>query len=81
LRVNVLRKAQKEIAKLDIEVAKNILLAINDLKNFPNTSNIKKLVKHKPAYRKRVGDYRILFDVENDIIEVGRVLHRSSAYE
>lgn len=81
MKVDVLPKAQKDIAKLDSEVAKTILLAIKDLENFPNTSNIKKLAEHKPAYRKRVGNYRILFDVESDAIEVGRVLHRRKAYE
>ncbi len=81
MRVDVSRKAQKDIEKLDNEVAKNILLAIKELESFPNSSNIKKLIKHDPPYRKRVGDYRLLFDVGSDTIEVGRVLHRREAYE
>lgn len=81
MNVDVLPKAQKDIAKLDATTRKTILMAIKDLENFPHTGNIKKLVEHKPAYRKRVGDYRILFDVENDLIEVGRVLRRDKAYE
>lgn len=81
LKVNLLKKAQKDIAKLDNNQVKDILLAIKDLENYPNISNIKKLVNHKPIYRKRVGNYRILFDIEDDEISVGRVLHRSKAYD
>ncbi len=79
--VNVLKKAQKDIAKIDKKQIKDILLAIKQLENYPNISNIKKLINHKPIYRKRVGSYRILFDIEYDIVTVGRVLHRGRAYE
>lgn len=81
MRVDVLKKAQKDISKLNLQQVKDILLAIKELEKYPNASNIKKLVNHKPIYRKRVGSYRILFDIENEIITVGRVLHRSKAYE
>jgi mRNA interferase RelE/StbE len=81
LRVSVLKKAQKDIAKLDKSTLRDILLAIKELQAYPDTSNIKKLKNHKPVYRKRVGNYRILFDIEGENIEVGRVLHRKEAYE
>ncbi len=81
MKVNVLQKAQKDIAKLPKKDLKKILLAIKDLENYPNVSNIKKLVNFKPVYRKRIGDYRILFDVEDNQIFVGRVLHRKDSYK
>ena len=81
LRVDILKKAQKDISKLDFKEVKDILLSIKDLENYPNVSNIKKLINYKPIYRKRIGNYRILFDIEDDLITVGRVLHRSKAYE
>jgi mRNA interferase RelE/StbE len=81
LKVEILKKAQKDIGKLDKKELKDILLTIKDLKNYPNISNIKKLVNYKPIYRKRIGNYRILFDIEDNIITVGRVLHRSKAYD
>ena len=80
MRVDVLNKAQKDISKLDKSILKEILLAIKELENYPNVSNIKKLKNHKPIYRKRVGEYRILFDIESNQIEVGRVLHRKESY-
>ena len=81
MKVNVLQKAQKDIAKLPKKDLKKILLAIKNLENYPNVSNIKKLVNFKPVYRKRIGDYRILFDVEDNQIFVGRVLHRKDSYK
>ena len=53
---------------------------IQKLVDFPNTSNCKKLTNFEPAYRMRSGDYRILFDVIDDTIEIGRVLHRKESY-
>lgn len=35
----------------------------------------------EPAYRLRVGDYRILFDINDDTIEIGRILHRKESYK
>ena len=81
MKVSVLKKAQKDLKNIDDSVVKVILLAINSLKDFPNISNIKKLKNHKPIYRKRVGDFRILFDVDDDTIYVGRILHRKEAYD
>jgi len=53
---------------------------ILELKNFPNVSNIKKLTNFEPAYRLRAGDYRVLFDVIEEIIVISRVLHRQNSY-
>ncbi len=39
------------------------------------------LKSFQPEYRLRVGDYRVLFEVQGDLITIHRVLHRSKAYE
>ncbi|PRM94494.1 plasmid stabilization protein [Aliarcobacter cryaerophilus] len=67
-------KSISELFKTKIE--KKIL----ELKKFPNLTNIKKLTNFEPAYRYRIGDYRVLFDVEYDNLIVGRVLHRKESY-
>ena len=51
---------------MKIELRKS---AIKDLKNIS-----------EPAYRLRVGNYRVLFDVVEDTIIIGRVLHRQNSY-
>lgn len=43
--------------------------------------DIKRLTKFDCDYRLRCGDYRVLFDVEDDGVLVHRVLHRKEAYD
>ena len=45
------------------------------------TGDVKKLTDHTPEYRLRVGDYRVLFEVEGSTVVVYRVLHRKDAYQ
>jgi mRNA interferase RelE/StbE len=78
--IHVTKKAQKDISKLPKNLISEILIAIKELENFPKVTNIKKLVNFSPSYRRRVGNYRILFDVEKESIIIGRVLHRKEAY-
>ena len=44
------------------------------------TGDIKRLTNFTPEYRLRVGDYRILFEVDEDSVIVYRILHRRDAY-
>lgn len=41
----------------------------------------KKLTNFEPAYRLKIGDYRILFDVFDNVVEIGRVLNRKDSYK
>ena len=74
------KKAEKDLEKLPFSVAKKILIEINQLKNFPNVKNVKKLTNFSPSYRFRVGNYRVLFEVENNQIIIYRIVHRKDAY-
>ncbi len=69
-------KDMKVISKIDRENIKDKIKLIS----LGNMSNIKKLTNHQPRYRLRVGDYRILFDIEDNTIVVARILHRKDAY-
>jgi len=80
MKINIRKNAIKDLKKIDHQNREKIHLTIAELKNFPNISNLKKLTTFEPAYRRRIGDYRILFDVLEDTIEVGRVLHRRNVY-
>lgn len=57
-----------------------IAKAINELGNYPNLNQLKKL--SNGGYRVRVGDYRILFDVDSKkkIIMVYHLAHRREVY-
>lgn len=45
------------------------------------TNNVKRLTDFTPEYRLRVGDYRALFEIENNKIVVYRIRHRRFAYD
>ena len=81
MEINIRRSAIKDLKKLDRKNREKIHLRILELKEFSNISNMKKLTNFEPAYRRRVGDYRILFDVLENTIEIGRILHRKDSYK
>jgi mRNA interferase RelE/StbE len=56
-------------------IIEKLRLAADDLHG-----DIKRLVQFQPSYRLRVGDYRVLFEVEANKIVVYRILHRREAY-
>lgn len=56
--------------------------AILSLADTPRPADAKKLSGKDPIWRLRVGDYRILYEVndQESRVSVARVLHRSEAY-
>jgi mRNA interferase RelE/StbE len=78
-RVGLKPRAEKDLQKLPKQdqqrIVKKLRLASDDLRG-----DIKRLVQFQPSYRLRVGNYRVLFDIEFDKIVVYRVLHRREAY-
>lgn len=45
------------------------------------TGDVKRLRHFQPAFRLRVGDWRVLFDVDGDRVRIYRILNRRDAYE
>ena len=71
--------ASRDLKSLSPEIAKRIMKKINTLHQ-GLVGDIKRMTNFRPAYRLRVGDYRVLFDVEGKTIIVYRVRHRREAY-
>jgi mRNA interferase RelE/StbE len=82
LLIKLRKSAIKDLKKINKADKERIHTKIQDLGDYPDVSNIKKLTDFEPAYRARVGNYRILFDVDetNTVIVIGRILHRSVSY-
>ncbi|MDY0122272.1 MAG: type II toxin-antitoxin system RelE/ParE family toxin [Sulfurimonas sp.] len=80
MKVELRKSAIKDLKKINDPEKTKLHNKIVQLQDFPNLSNIKKLTNFEPAYRLRVADYRILFDVVDDTIFIGRVLHRQNSY-
>ncbi|MFH1774724.1 MAG: type II toxin-antitoxin system RelE/ParE family toxin [Methanobacteriota archaeon] len=48
---------------------------------FLNRLDIKKLKGYKNKFRLRVGDYRILFEIEKDTVRIFDIFHRGVGYK
>ncbi|GAB6888902.1 type II toxin-antitoxin system RelE/ParE family toxin [Desulfothermus okinawensis JCM 13304] len=73
----------KDLRKISPQNLNRIREGIEELSNFPNLSQIKHLKNHYLAdYRLRIGDYRILFDVnwEKKEIYILKIGHRKNIY-
>jgi len=71
--INDLRSLPKQIQG---KILEKIQLMENDL-----AGDVKKLTNFTPEYRLRVGNYRVLFEIENENIVVYRVKPRDKAYQ
>lgn len=58
-------KAQKEFLKLPVIFRDAVKKNIGGLADNPRPHGVKKLVGSKDAYRVRIGDYRMLFTVDD----------------
>ncbi len=62
-------------SRMQTKIIKNIEIMGHDL-----TGDVKRLTNFTPEYRLRVGDYRVLFEIENERIVVYRIRHRREVY-
>ena len=79
--VLIKHSAEKELDALQERIYRKIAAKISDLKGNPRPPGCKRLQKTK-AYRIRIGDYRVLYTI-NDlsfVVTVYAVGHRSDAY-
>jgi mRNA interferase RelE/StbE len=72
-------KAQRDfdtIPSADAErISRRIAAPAHDL-----AGDVKRLKDFTPSYRLRVGDWRVLFEVEAHLVVIYRVLHRREVY-
>lgn len=75
------QNALKELEKLDKQTVERIITVLERLRIRPESCDIKKLVG-RDGYRIRVGEYRIIFDMNKEIlvILVIKIGHRKNIY-
>ena len=72
-------RAVKDIEAFPFTIQTRILARIEKMSD--NLSgNVKRLTDFTPEYRLRVGEYRVLFEIEGDKIVIYRIRHRREAY-
>ena len=80
--VSLSKRAQKQLDKLSDSIAEPIFIAIDNLAKNPRPHGCKKL-KGRDGYRIRIGDYRVIYEIIDqillvDVIDLG---HRKDIYE
>ena len=73
--------AANELKKLDRSVSKRIFNKVSELCEDPYNLDVIKIVGD-PYFRLRVGHYRVIFDIQNDLLRILiiKVGHRKNIY-
>jgi len=73
--------ATRQLKKLDRTIARRIFDKVGELEENPHRS-VQRLV-NSPYYRLRVGDYRVILDIQESLLRilVLKVGHRESIYD
>lgn len=72
-------RSVKDLKKLPAELQRRIIEKIEEMTENA-VGDVKPLTNFTPEYRLRVGDYRVLFEIEDNTVVVYRVRHRREAY-
>jgi mRNA interferase RelE/StbE len=76
------RSARKELQALSRIVAERILDKVELLVLNPRPVGCKKLHGHSNLWRIRVGEYRVIYSIDdnNQIVDIAVIRHRNEAY-
>jgi len=77
------KNADRTLRKIPANISNVIIKKIKQLANNPfDSQNVKKLTSH-PGYRLRVGNWRIIYTIENEmlIIHIININPRGGAYK
>ena len=75
------KSVQKELNRVSHEIANRILTRLAGLETNPRPPDVKKL-KGREAWRIRVGDYRVIYEIHDRILQiiVIKIGHRRDVY-
>lgn len=81
--VRFTKAARKVFKKLSSELQNRIQAKIDELAIQPRPNGVKKLKGEENSYRIRIGDYRVIYDIFDDIllVSVVEIGHRSDVYK
>lgn len=80
--VDIAPAAQRDVKRLPPEIVRKVDAAILELEQVPRPHGCTKLEGSDDEYRVRIGDYRILYVIDDKAksITIARVRHRREAY-
>ena len=80
--VTIKSSARRALSKLPNDAAERIARAIDELESNPRPHGVKKLAGHENLWRVRVGDYRIVYTIEDNrlLVLVVKIGNRGDVY-
>lgn len=74
--------AEKDFSRLDSEVQSRVVKKLEFFISSPNPIDFAETLTHRETgqYRFRVGNYRIIFDLEDDVLIILTIRHRREVY-
>jgi mRNA interferase RelE/StbE len=77
------RSAREELEEFHGSMARRLLRRIEALAGEPRPTGCRKLTDSKNLWRIRVGDYRVLYSIDDRarLIDIIAIRHRKEAYE
>jgi mRNA interferase RelE/StbE len=81
--VVIQESASKALRKLDEQVRRRVAAAVDALADDPRPPGIKAVAGEHGSYRIRVGDWRVLYEVDDERrqVLVAKIAHRSTVYD
>jgi mRNA interferase RelE/StbE len=81
--VEVKPAARKELEALPDSVLVRVLQRMESLRDSPRPAGCKKLRGYKDQWRVRVGDWRVVYIIDDGakLVSVTRIAHRREVYE
>jgi mRNA interferase RelE/StbE len=81
-RILLEQNAEKDLARLSSEIYNRVIGVIQALATNPRPPGCRKLAGSKHDWRIRVGDYRVVYEIADEIriVRVNRVRHRREVY-
>ncbi|MBC7228044.1 MAG: type II toxin-antitoxin system RelE/ParE family toxin [Thermoflexales bacterium] len=81
-RVILVASAAKEFRSLPSVLQRRVSVAIDGLSENPRPRGVRKLAGHERLYRIRVGDYRVVYEIDDRerVVRITRIRHRREVY-
>lgn len=81
--LTIARSASRDLESLPADVVARVDRKILALKIDPRPPGVKKLKGEADLWRVRIGDYRVIYSIDDRrrVVDIVRIRHRSKAYE
>ena len=80
--VQFIPAAARQFRKLPLHIRKRIRESLEKLRTNPRPNSVKKMSGYDDRWRIRVGDYRVIYQIKDDVLQIliVRVAHRRDVY-